>query len=278
MSEEALIRLGIALGMLAGMSCWEVFAPRRAWREPRRPRWIGNLGLAALNALLLRLLFPAGLLAVAAWCEAQHMGLLAQSDLPDGLKVLLAIVAMDAVIYGQHVMFHRVGTLWRLHMVHHADKDLDVSSGLRFHPLEMMLSFAIKALAVCLLGAPVLAVLIFEVLLNALAMFNHGNVLLPGLFERRLRLLVVTPDMHRIHHSVLPQEHNSNFGFNLSCWDRMFGTYRPHPKQGHAHMELGLTPFRTDPTHDLTWMLCLPWRGRMSQYPTEQDQDGVGHE
>ncbi len=277
MNEDSLLRLGITLGMLAGMFCWEWIAPRREWREPRGPRWLGNLGLATLNALLLRLLFPAGLVAFAAWCQFHQLGLLVHIDLPPSVKVLLAVLALDAVIYGQHVMFHRVGVLWRLHMVHHADRDLDVSSGLRFHPLEMVVSFVIKGLAVFMLGVPVTAVLVFEVLLNAMAMFNHGNVLLPEPFERRLRLLVVTPDMHRIHHSVLPREHNSNFGFNLSCWDRMFGTYRAAPEKGHQCMTLGLAPFRNAPTHDLSWMLRLPWRGRMPQYPAEQEHDGDRH-
>ncbi|RMH50584.1 MAG: sterol desaturase family protein [Zetaproteobacteria bacterium] len=223
----------------------------------RRVRWPGNFALLALDVLLLRLLFPLG---AAGFAALWPWGLLHMVPLPGWLAGLLAVVLLDLVIYWQHRLFHRLPLLWRLHRVHHTDPRLDVSSALRFHPLEILLSMAIKVAAIALIGAGATAVLCFEVLLNGMAMFNHGNIALPGRIERSLRRWLVTPDMHRIHHSVVAGEYNSNFGFNLSCWDRLFGSYRAAPRGGQRGMTIGLQQWR-DPAAcgRLGWMLRAPW-------------------
>jgi len=266
MSEEAWIRLSAFLGVLAVMTLWERLVPRRKLMLGYR-RWPANLGIVVLNALLLRLLIPAGAIGTAIWAEAHGWGLFNLTALPDWVVVVAAVILLDLAIYLQHVAVHAVPVLWRLHMVHHADHDIDVSTGLRFHPAEILLSMLIKMGVVALLGAPALAVLIFEVLLNGMAMFNHSNVRLPMEADRVLRMLVVTPDMHRVHHSVERRETNSNFGFNLSIWDRLFGTYIAQPQAGHTGMTIGLKQFLDQPSHRLLWMLRLPFAGSVGQYP-----------
>ncbi len=233
-------------------------------------RWLSNLGLIALDTLAVRLLLPLTAVALAALAQEHGWGLFHVLGLPDWLAVLLAVVALDFAIYLQHVLFHAVPLLWRLHMVHHADLDFDVTTGLRFHTMEILLSMGIKLAVVALLGAPALGVLIFEVLLNATSMFNHGNVRLPGWLDRLLRLAVVTPEMHRVHHSVHPRETNSNFGFNLPWWDHLFGTYRAQPADGHEHMTIGLSQFRDERVDRLPWMLLLPFVGRVGDYPVNR--------
>ncbi|MDX8408310.1 MAG: sterol desaturase family protein, partial [Mariprofundaceae bacterium] len=220
------IRIAVFLAILLGMAAWEIFAPGRTRVQSKLKRWLGNISLVALDTLIVRLLLPAGAAGVALWCAAHHVGLLYLLQLPEWLTILIAVILLDLAIYVQHVVFHAVPLLWRLHMVHHADRDLDVSSGLRFHPLEILLSMLIKMGLIALLGAPLMAVIIFETILNGMAMFNHANIRLPLGIDRALRLLLVTPDMHRVHHSVIVRETNSNYGFNLSLWDRLFGTYR----------------------------------------------------
>jgi sterol desaturase/sphingolipid hydroxylase (fatty acid hydroxylase superfamily) len=233
----------------------------------RRLRWVSNLGLVALNALAVRFLVPMGAVALAHEAEARSWGLFNNVPWPGWLVVPLAVVALDLAIYLQHVMFHAVPLLWRLHMVHHADLDFDTTTGVRFHTLEILLSLGIKAGAVLVLGAPALAVLIFEVVLNASSMFNHGNVRLPAWLDRPLRWVVVTPEMHRVHHSVIVQETNSNFGFNLPWWDFLFGTYRAQPAQGHESMTIGLEQLRDERVDRLAWMLALPFVGSVGDYP-----------
>jgi sterol desaturase/sphingolipid hydroxylase (fatty acid hydroxylase superfamily) len=229
LTSEAALRLGAFLGVFAVMAIWETLAPRRILRLPKPARWTANLGIAALNTLLLRLLFPAAAVGVAAVAADRGWGVIALLDLPAWAAVPLAIVALDLAIYLQHVLFHAVPTLWRVHRVHHTDLDFDLTTGLRFHPIEMILSMLFKLSLVVALGPPVVAVLVFEVLLNATSLFNHGNVRLPALADRVLRGVLVTPDMHRIHHSAIPLEENSNFGFCLAWWDRLLGTYRAQP-------------------------------------------------
>ena len=246
------------LGMLATMGFWETIAPKREQRASRLGRWAANLGIIAISVLMLRLLIPAGAMGAAAFAEANGWGLLNVISLPYPAAIMVAVILLDCAIYWQHVIFHAVPMLWRLHKVHHADVEIDVSTGLRFHPVEMLLSMIIKISVVLLTGAPMLAVLIFEVLLNATAMFNHGNVRLPAGVDRWLRLLIVTPDMHRVHHSIIKRETNSNFGFNLSLWDRLFGSYRAQPAGGHAGMQIGLPEYRQ--FRGLAWMLALPFR------------------
>ncbi|WP_456448634.1 sterol desaturase family protein [Thiolapillus sp.] len=273
LSHEAGIRLGFFFGIFVLMAVWEVLAPCRHSRLPRRLRWTNNLGLVVLNTLLLRLLFPAAAVGVALFAREQGWGWFNQVQAPGWLSLLLSVIILDAVIYLQHVMVHAVPLLWRLHRVHHADPDYDVTTGARFHPLEIILSMLIKFAAILLLGPPVAAVLVFEVLLNATAMFNHGNVQLPPGLDRVLRWFLVTPDMHRVHHSVEDDEANSNFGFNLPWWDRLFGTYRAQPRGGHQHMKIGIHKYR-DPKQ-VSWLsgiLTLPFRGKITGYTINRRQ------
>jgi len=266
-THEAGIRLGAFLSIFALMALWELSAPRRALTVSRALRWGSNLGLMVLNTVLVRLLFPAAAVGMASLAAAQGWGLLNRFVLPFWLAVVLAVVALDFVIWLQHVMVHAVPALWRLHRVHHADLDYDLTTGARFHPIEIVLSMLIKLATITVLGPPVVAVILFEVILNGMAMFNHGNVRLPVPIDRWLRWLVVTPDMHRVHHSVEDDETNSNFGFNLPWWDRLFGTYRDQPRRGHVGMTVGIHGFR-DP-RQVAWlpgMLVLPFRGTVTGY------------
>ena len=267
LDNEVAIRLGFFFGTFAVMALWEVLAPRRALTLSRAVRWVNNLGLVFFNSFVLRLLFPAAAVGMAAFAAEQGWGLFNYYDVPAGIAIPLSIVAMDFVIYLQHVMVHAVPLFWRLHRVHHADPDYDVTTGARFHTLEIILSMLIKFATIMVLGPPLVAVVIFEVVLNAMAMFNHGNVGLPRGLDRVLRWLVVTPDMHRVHHSVADDEANSNFGFNLSWWDRLFGTYRDQPRAGHQGMTIGIHHYR-DPKL-VTWLpglLALPFVGRITGY------------
>jgi sterol desaturase/sphingolipid hydroxylase (fatty acid hydroxylase superfamily) len=266
-SHELAIRLAFFFGVLGIMAVWETFAPRRALKVGRALRWTNNLGLVVFNSVVLRLLFPAAAVGVAALAEARDWGIFNNFSVPGWVAVLGSVVALDLVVYLQHVMVHAVPVLWRLHRVHHADLDFDVTTGARFHPIEIVLSMLIKFAAIVLLGAPVLAVVIFEVLLNATAMFNHGNVRIASALDRVLRLIVVTPDMHRVHHSAASDETNSNFGFNLPWWDRLFGTYRAEPRAGQEAMTIGIAEYR-DPKHCvwLPGLLALPFTGSGSGY------------
>jgi len=267
MAREPAIRLGFFLGMFALIGIWELLAPRRALTVSKGLRWASNLGLVALNTVVLRLLFPLAGVGMAAFCAEHGWGLLNHYAVPGVLAVPLAVIAMDFVIWLQHVMVHAVPALWRLHRVHHADPDYDVTTGARFHPIEIILSMLIKFATIVVLGAPPVAVVIFEVLLNATAMFNHGNIRLPATVDRWLRLVVVTPDMHRVHHSIEDDEANSNFGFNLTWWDRLFGTYRDQPRAGQIGMAIGIRDHR-DPREvaRLDGMLLLPFRGEIKDY------------
>lgn len=267
LAHEPAIRLGFFLGVFALIALWEVAAPRRALTISKALRWASNLGLVVLNTVALRLLFPLAAVGVAAFCAENGWGLLNHFEAPFWVAVPLAVIAMDFVIWLQHVMVHAVPALWRLHRVHHADLDYDVTTGARFHPLEIVLSMLIKFATIVVLGPPVLAVVIFEVLLNATSMFNHGNIRLPLALDRVLRWFVVTPDMHRVHHSIEDDETNSNFGFNLPWWDRLFGTYRDQPRAGHLGMTIGIRDY-TDPREvdRLDGMLLLPFRGEIKDY------------
>ena len=257
--HEAPVRLTAFLAVFALMAAWEVLSPRRERTAARAARWPGNLGIVVLNAIVLRVLLPGSAVAVAVAVEAQQAGLLHVVALPHWVAMLLALVLLDLAIYLQHVLFHAVPTLWRLHRMHHADIDVDCTNGLRFHPLEIGLSMLLKFAVIAALGPPVAAVVLFEVTLNALALFNHGNVYIAPRIDRLLRWVVVTPDMHRIHHSWLPDEHNRNFGFNLTCWDRLFGSYRACPQGGQLAMTLGLAHLREPRWLRLGAMLLQPW-------------------
>jgi sterol desaturase/sphingolipid hydroxylase (fatty acid hydroxylase superfamily) len=255
--SELLIRLGAFASVFALMAAWELAAPARALRLSRLARWRANLGLALVNTLLLRVALPGSAIALAALAAESGWGLLNRVELPLWAAVAIGAVVLDFVIYLQHVLFHAVPLLARLHAVHHADPDFDVTTGIRFHPLEMLLSALVKFAAIVALGPPVLAVLLFEVLLNATAMFNHANVALPRALEPWVRRLLVTPDMHRVHHSVIEVERNSNYGFCLSTWDRWLGTYTPAPQ---GELDIGLAD-RRDPKKVATFhgVLALPF-------------------
>jgi sterol desaturase/sphingolipid hydroxylase (fatty acid hydroxylase superfamily) len=267
LSHEPQIRMGFFVGVFALVALWELAAPRRVLKLSRKQRWTANLGIVLLNTVIVRVAFPAAAVGMAALSVDKSWGLLNNFDVPFWLAVPLAVVAMDFVIWLQHVMVHAVPALWRLHRVHHADLDYDLTTGARFHPLEIVLSMGIKFATIVLLGAPVLAVVVFEVLLSACAMFNHGNIRLPAALDRALRWFLVTPDMHRVHHSVEDDESNSNFGFNLTWWDRLFGTYREQPRAGQLGMTIGIHG-HTDP-HEvarLPGMLMLPFKGQITDY------------
>jgi len=265
--NEPLLRFVAFAGVLAALAGWEVFAPRRRREMPRAWRWPGNLGVVVIDTLLVRLLFPTAVVGLAVLGEERNWGLFQVLEWPAWVTVPLAFLAMDLAIYLQHVMFHAVPALWRLHRMHHADQDIDVTTGIRFHPIEILLSFGIKLGVVAALGPPAVSVLIFEIALNATSMFNHSNIALPLWLDRLLRWIVVTPDMHRVHHSILVRETNSNFGFNLPWWDRLFGTYRDQPKAGHEAMTIGIEQFREPGEQRLDRMLTQPFREDDRSYP-----------
>jgi sterol desaturase/sphingolipid hydroxylase (fatty acid hydroxylase superfamily) len=271
---EPVIRLGAFAGVFAALALWEWIAPRRRYAVGRRRRWPNNLGVSALDTLAVRLLFPTAAVGTALVAEGRGWGLLPALGLPGWLAAAVAIVALDLALYLQHVVFHAVPALWRVHRMHHADLDFDVTTGIRFHPLEILLSMGWKLAVVAALGAPAAAVLAFEVLLNATSMFDHGNVRIPQRLERRLRWLFVTPEMHRVHHSVVPAEHDRNFGFNLSVWDRLLGTYRAAPAAGHEGMTIGLEAFRDPGELRVDRMLLQPFRrGRRAGSPSDGGAD-----
>lgn len=260
LSYEPIVRLSVFAAVFAVMALWEVLAPRRVQGIGRTHRWPGNLGVVVLDTILVRILFPTTAVGLALLAEAKGFGLFNFWLVAHWIAVVVSVVILDLVIYLQHVLFHAVPALWRLHRMHHADLEFDLTTGARFHPIEILLSMLIKLTVISAIGAPALAVLIFEVLLNATAMFNHSNVRLPAPLDRVLRWLLVTPDMHRVHHSVVVRETNSNFGFNLPWWDRLFGTYRSQPDAGHEGMTIGVSEIRDPAEQRLDRMLTQPFR------------------
>ena len=257
---EALIRLACALGIFLLMISWEYFSPRRKLSTRRTQRWCVNLGLAALNMLIMRLTVG-GIAYLAAISAKEHaFGLLNQFDSPNGLSITITLLCLDFAIYAQHVLANKWSLLWRLHQVHHTDIDMDATTAVRFHPLEILLSMAYKLLCIVLIGADPLAVVAFEIILNATATFNHSNVNIPATLDKAIRYLVVTPDMHRIHHSVIPKETDSNYGFSLSCWDRLCGTYTAQPQAPQTEMAIGLAGFRQARELGFIRLLALPFK------------------
>lgn len=267
LSNEPFVRLAAFGSVFTLMAIWEVLAPRRNQVIPRATRWPSNIGVVILDTAIVRILFPTTAVGLALLAEAQGFGLFNAWKVPYALSVVASVAILDFVIYLQHVLFHAVPSLWRLHRMHHADLEFDLTTGARFHPIEIMLSMLIKLAVIAALGAPAVAVLIFEVLLNATAMFNHSNVRLPARVDRLLRWFVVTPDMHRVHHSVVVRETNSNFGFNLPWWDRLFGTYRAQPAAGHVDMTIGVKEIRDSAEQRLDRMLTQPFREGDRSYP-----------
>lgn len=256
------IRLILFCLILSGCSVWEFVTPRRKLSQPKSLRWLNNLAIVGVNNLFILLLMPIVAYSAAQWAQANQFGLFHWLKLTSFWHILLALLALDLIIYGQHLLFHRVPYLWRLHRMHHSDQDIDVTTGLRFHPLEIFISMWLKIGAVVMLGISPVAVLWFEVILNSSAMFNHSNIKLPSAVDHWLRKGIVTPDMHRVHHSVDTKETHTNFGFCLSIWDKWFKTYRPHPRRGHDNMEIGLSIFNTTREQWLDKMLSQPFRKR----------------
>ena len=271
--NEPTLRLVVFLGVLVAMALWELWSPRRRIEIPRLIRWSNNLALVVIDTLVVRLLFPVAAVALALVMSEQGWGLFNLLEWAVWVEVVICVVLLDFAIYLQHVVFHHVPVLWRLHRMHHADVAIDVTTGLRFHPLEIVLSMAFKLVLVVLLGPPAIAVLIFEVVLNASAMFNHSNIRLPKRVDAVVRLFIVTPDMHRVHHSVVPRETNSNYGFNVPWWDRLLGTYIAQPKAGHDEMQIGLNQFRARRELWIDRMILQPLR-RGSDRSSEDQRAG----
>jgi sterol desaturase/sphingolipid hydroxylase (fatty acid hydroxylase superfamily) len=266
LGHESALRLGVFLAIFSVMAAWELAAPRRALRESKALRWTHNLALALLNSILVRVALPVAGVGIAVFAAERGIGLFNLVHVPPSVTILLSVLALDLAVYLQHLMFHAVPLFWRLHRVHHADLDFDVTTGARFHPLEIGLSILVKSAVILALGPPAVAVLVFEILLNASSMFNHGNARIPPAADRVLRLAVVTPDMHRVHHSIDPRETNSNFGFSFPWWDRLFGTYRSAPRAGHEAMTIGIAQFRAPRELRLDRMLLQPLRADDGAY------------
>ena len=261
LEHESTIRLGFFFGILVIMAIWEILAPRRDLTVSKSKRWISNLSIVVLNTVVIRVLFPAAAVGMAVYADAKGWGIFNILETPAWLAILLSVILLDLIIYGQHVMFHRIPVLWRIHRMHHADMDIDVTTGSRFHPIEIVVSMLIKFTAIIILGVPVIAVIVFEVILNLTAMFNHSNARMPLGLDKVIRAMVVTPDMHRVHHSIKPKEYNNNFGFNLSIWDRIFKTYTAQPEEGHIKMTIGLMQYRDEKVSEgLPGMLMIPFK------------------
>jgi len=273
-ASEPFIRLGVFAGVFLVVAILQLLAPRRTLTMGLGRRWPGNLGVVALNTLLVRLVFPTTAVGLAVIAEARGWGLFHAVTVPGWFAFAASALLLDLTIYFQHILFHAVPVLWRVHRMHHADLDFDVTTGLRFHPIEIVLSALIKLTVVAALGAPPLAVIAFEIVLNATAMFNHSNLRIPLGVDPVLRLLLVTPDMHRVHHSVVPRETNSNFGFSIPWWDRLFGTYLAQPASGHDAMMIGIDEFRELPELRLDRMLSQPFRGQAGHYPLSRQDAG----
>ena len=264
MEQETLFRIGVFLGLFVLFAAIEAWVPRRTRTQPRQTRWITNWAIVVLDTLTLRLLAFAiamPVLAVGAAIDAQTngWGLLNAVDMPFWVKVIVTILIFDFAIWAQHLITHKIPVLWRIHRVHHADRDIDVTTAIRFHPIEIALSMLLKIGLVYLIGPPALGIILFEIILNGTAMFNHANIRLPLPLDGLVRKVLVTPDMHRVHHSVHRHEHNSNYGFALSVWDRVFGTYVPQPEAGHDDMTIGLD-WQDDRPSQLGFSLWLPFR------------------
>ena len=257
--DESSARLGFFLGILILIGMWEIAAPRRGGPHSILFRWANNFGLVVFNTALMRLIFPTALVGIAVFFQETGWGLFNILPLPFWLEILFALVLLDLAIYWQHKMLHAVPLLWRIHRMHHTDIDFDVSTGVRFHPIEIILSMCIKIFVIALLGAAPLATVVFEIVLSGSAIFSHGNILIPRRFEIMLRRFLVTPDMHRIHHSIEEVETNSNFGFCLSWWDRIFATYREEPKRTHTEMCLGLGEYRSKEWQSFVGLLRVPF-------------------
>jgi sterol desaturase/sphingolipid hydroxylase (fatty acid hydroxylase superfamily) len=261
-SNESSLRLFFFLGVLFLMSGLEALFPRKKRTQRRRDRWVTNIGIVIFYTVLMRLIFPLAAIGIAVIAAEKGWGLLNVLALPVWAHFVLSVILLDFAIYWQHVASHKIPILWSLHKMHHADRDIDATTGIRFHPIEIILSMIYKMVVVLLVGPMVVAVLVFEIILNALALFNHANVRLPLSVDRAIRKIFVTPDMHRVHHSVVKHETDSNFGFNLSIWDHLFGSYTAQPAAGHDDMIIGLPQYQSDKPSSILWSLKLPFLRR----------------
>ncbi|RLA63833.1 MAG: sterol desaturase family protein [Epsilonproteobacteria bacterium] len=259
LNNETILRLSFFFGIFGIVALWEIIFPKRPLTQSKWIRWYSNLGIVFFNSIVLRLVFSTTAVGFAYLVKENSLGLFNQYNVSTNVALIASVILLDLAIYLQHVMFHAVPTLWKLHRMHHTDLDYDVTTGARFHPIEIVLSMIIKLSIIFLLGVPPLAVVIFEILLNATAMFNHGNIYIPPQIDKYLRLFIVTPDMHRVHHSVYINETNSNFGFNLPWWDRLLGTYLKEPKDGQLKMTIGIDLFRKSKYLNIYWMLIQPF-------------------
>ena len=271
---ETVIRFGSFIGLFVLLAIWEISSPKRVLHHARHFRWFNNFSLIILSNLLVRFVIPTAAVGIALAVEENQWGLLYYLELPILIHFIAAFVLMDLSLYFQHVMFHALPMFWRFHRVHHSDLDFDISTGLRFHPFEMVISILIKFITIASLGVPVFAVVIFEIVLNAASMFTHSNIKIPLGLERVIRWLIVTPDMHRIHHSVIENETNSNFGFFISVWDRMFGTYIRNPQKGHTEMKIGLNNSQEAKWQNLRWLIYLPFVSKVNAYAINQRKLG----
>jgi len=269
---EGTIRLGVFVGVFVIMALVEAAVPRKDRVQGRGHRWLTNGGLAVVGMLVLRFALPILAVGMAQLATAKGWGLFSYVDWPGWLAVMLSVVVLDLLIFGQHVATHKFSLLWAVHKVHHTDRDIDVTTGIRFHPIEILLSMGYKLMCIMLLGLPALGVFIYEVVLNGFALFNHANLRLPRSFDRILRFLVVTPDMHRVHHSVLQSETDSNYGNFLSVWDRVFGTYVEQPQAGHDGMTIGLAEHQSDKTASLLHSMVLPVLPRPTRSASETQE------
>ena len=256
---EPQIRLGIFIGLFLLLAVMEYFAPRRELEHVKAKRWITNWLIVIIDSFVLRLIFTGAAVGVAIWAEANGYGLFNLVQIPMALSVVISFIILDFAIWFSHLASHKIPLLWTVHRMHHSDVDIDVSTAIRFHPIEIVLSMLWKMIIVILLGAPAIAVLIFEIVLNGAAMFNHSNLKLPLGLDRILRLFIVTPDMHRVHHSIVHNETDSNYGFNLAIWDRIFGTYIDQPEAGHKNMKIGLSEWQDERPTKLLWSLKVPF-------------------
>lgn len=271
--SEGQFRFGLFVAVFVIMSLAEALMPRRERRFPRSRRWFTNLGILLsdyLATLVVFVVVPVTATIAALWAEANQFGLFHWLDVPVWAQWIIGIGFLDFVIWGQHLVTHKVPVLWRIHRVHHTDEDLDASSAIRFHPVEIILSIFVKSAAVVLIGAPAIVVVVFEALVNGSALFNHANLRLPDKVDRVIRLVFVTPDMHRVHHSVYNQETDSNYGFALSIWDRLFRTYVPQPRDGHDEMRVGLIEWQDGAPTKLMWSLALPFRNPPQSRPERE--------
>jgi len=265
LANEANVRLGFFCAVFGVMAIWELLSPRRRQEIPRLFRWSNNLALVVMDTIIIRFTFPILAVSAAVLVEDRSFGFFHLVNIPSVVVFILSMLLLDLIIYFQHRIFHNIPWFWRLHRMHHADLEFDVTTGIRFHPLEIVISMAIKLSAIAILGLPALAVLLFEIVLNATSLFNHSNLRLPAPVDRALRLFLVTPDMHRVHHSIRVRETNSNFGFNFPWWDKIFGTYQDQPVDGHEKMIIGLTLFREAECLRIDKMLLQPFKSKQSQ-------------